>query len=275
MKICAACNEDLPKDSYSKKQWKLDEYQRRCKVCVTNNREVQPPPQQDNNDINTNEVIGLDTMYLEDGEKMKRISDEELFKQSQYEDCPICFLRLPKLQSGSRYQTCCGKVICSGCAHASVYDDQGNEVDNEKCAFCRTLDPTSEEIMKRIKKRVKLNDAYAIHSLGCHYRDGKNGFPQHYKKAFELYHRAGELGHATAYCSIGYAYNNGQGVEVDKKKAVHYTELAAIGGCAQARYNLAIWEEHEVARNSLGNDELHEDKGGERERDNSSYHKGR
>ena len=39
MKTCTACHEDLPKDKFSKKQWKLN--QRRCKVCIADNREVQ------------------------------------------------------------------------------------------------------------------------------------------------------------------------------------------------------------------------------------------
>ena len=43
--------------------------------------------------------------------------DAKLFKQPpQKDDCPICFIRLPSLDStGWRYMTCCGKVICSGC----------------------------------------------------------------------------------------------------------------------------------------------------------------
>ena len=81
MKICAACHKDLPKPSYSKKQWKLDKCQRRCKVCITNNREVQPqqPSRQDNNDttVDSGLVDLVDSMFLEDVE----ISDEELFKQ--------------------------------------------------------------------------------------------------------------------------------------------------------------------------------------------------
>jgi len=48
MKTCAACHEDLPKDKFSKKQWKLN--QRRCKVCVIDNREVQQLPNADNNE---------------------------------------------------------------------------------------------------------------------------------------------------------------------------------------------------------------------------------
>ena len=242
MKICAACHEDLPKDSYSKKQWKLD--QRRCKICVANNREVQSiPPKLDDNDQNTNEIVkALDSMYLENVDK--KISDEELFKQPPpLEDCPICFIRLPILDSGKNYNSCCGKMICCGCLHAPVYDDQGNEVDNEKCPFCRTPWPTSdEEITERLTTRMEANDANAMFNLGVMYYRGTNYYPQDYAKALELWRRAGELGHAGAYLGIGNAYDYGQGVKVDEKKANHYYELAAIKGDADARHNLGINE---------------------------------
>ena len=241
MKLCAACHKDLPKESYSKKQWKLD--QRRCKVFITNNREVKPIPKQDNNDTNTNEVIkALDSMHLKNIEE--KISDEELFKQPPpAEDCPICFLRLPTLDTGWRYMSCCGKVICSGCCHAPVYDNQGNEVDNEKCPFCRTPCHTSdEEDNKRYMKRVEAGDAIANYNHGMYYQHGRYGFPQDYTKALELFVRAAELGYADAYCNIGNAYDNGEGVEVDKEKAMHYYELSAIGGSVVARYNLGFEE---------------------------------
>jgi len=63
------------------------------------------------------------------------LHDEKLFAEPppQYGDCPICFLRLPTHHMGRRYYACCGKEICSGCAYAPVYDNQGNEVDNKKC----------------------------------------------------------------------------------------------------------------------------------------------
>ena len=55
--------------------------------------------------------------------------------------------------------SCCGKTICSGCSYAPVYDNQGNKVDNQKCAFCRTPDPdTEKEINERQMKRVEMND---------------------------------------------------------------------------------------------------------------------
>ena len=76
MKTCAACHEDLRKDSYSKKQWKLDECQRRCKVCIANDREVQPS----NNDAtNASKIIeSFNSMCLEDADD--KIRDEELFR---------------------------------------------------------------------------------------------------------------------------------------------------------------------------------------------------
>ena len=171
--------------------------------------------------------------------------NEKLFKQPPplHEDCPICFLRLPTLHSGYRYQSCCGKVICSGCIHAPIYDNQGNEVDNEKCPFCRIpFHDSKEELLERLNKRMQTDDPIAIFNHGVSYRDGTCGFPQNNDKAFELWHRAAELGRSDAYANIGYAYDVGKGVEVDKKKAIHYYELAAIGGDTQARNNLGYWE---------------------------------
>jgi len=176
------------------------------------------------------------------------LHDEELFKQppSILGDCPICFLRIPTLGTGSKYMSCCGKTICSGCSYADVYDDQGNEVDiikQNECAFCRVLAPiTDEEMMKRIKKRAEDGDAEAIYNLGCYHNQGDYGFPQDYDKALECWHRAAELSYVKAYLNIGYFYEMGLGVEVDRKKAENYYELAAIGGNVTARFNLAIIE---------------------------------
>ena len=172
------------------------------------------------------------------------LHDIELFKQPPPpEDCPICEYRRPTLIKGFRYQACCGKTICSGCFYAPVYDNQGNEVIEKVCPFCRVPTPyTDEENIQRLKKRVEAGDAHAIYNLGSRYRDGTSGLPQDYAKALELWQEAGELGYANAYCCIGYAYERGRGVDVDRKKAKHYFELSAIGG-------------DEVARHNLGNDE--------------------
>jgi len=171
------------------------------------------------------------------------LHDEKLFKQPPpAEDCPICFQRLPFLHTGSRYYLCCGKTVCSGCRYAPQYDNQGNEVE-KKCPFCRSPHPESdEEIVERTIKRVELDDPIAIHNRGNYYFLRQYGFPQDYTKALELWHRAADLGLSAAYGRIGYAYDHGQGVEVDKEKAEHYYELAAMAGDVLARFVLGIME---------------------------------
>ena len=172
----------------------------------------------------------------------KKISDEELFKEPPVaNDCPICFIRMPSVYTGYKYKMCCGKRICSGCINAVR---KRTKKGRSLCPFCRAPTHSSdEELAKRRKTRIELNDATAMFNLGVMYYQGTNDYPQDYTKALELWYRSGELGYANAYNNIGYAYNNGEGVEVDKKKANHYYELAAIRGDEMARYNLGLEEE--------------------------------
>ena len=169
------------------------------------------------------------------------LHDINLFKQPPPpEDCPICMLPIPSLESGSKYNSCCGKRICSGCIIACANRDKNEQ----KCPFCRTPAPISdEEQIKRAGKRMELGDANVIYNLGCCYYDGMYGLPQDHSKALELWHNAGELGNATSYYSIGNAYYNGCGsVERDETKANHYWELAAMGGHVTSRHNLGSLE---------------------------------
>ena len=66
--------------------------------------------------------------------------------------------------------------------------------------------------------------------------------PQDFAKANEFYLRAGELGCTDAYCNLGNSYYHGRDVDVDKKKAKHYWELAAMNGDVKARYILRCME---------------------------------
>ena len=136
--------------------------------------------------------------------------------------------------------SCCGKIVCNGCAYATAKID----LDKQLCAFCRTPAPdTEEECMERSKTRVIIGDAEAIYHLACDYRDGTCGFPQDVNKALELFHQSGELGHSSAYYNIGCAYERGRDVEINEKKAKDYFELAAMKGSAHARHNLGVMEE--------------------------------
>jgi len=140
---------------------------------------------------------------------------------------------------------CCGKVICRGCVFAFQLRTvlAGKKEEDQKCPFCRVPNPfTDAEIIKRHKKRIDLNDARAINSVGYFYYDGSLGLPRDHAKALQLWHRAAELGCADALFNIGYAYKNGRGVEQDMKKAIYYLELAATRGHVTARHNLGIME---------------------------------
>jgi len=131
---------------------------------------------------------------------------------------------------------CCGKIICSGCIHSVQIRDKKSV---SLCPFCRTPSPSSEkETIERYKKRMGINDSLAIYNLGSSYFRGRNGLTQNYAKALELWLRAGELGCATAYNNLGYAYVNGVGVERDIKMGKQYWELAAMKGDSVARHNL-------------------------------------
>jgi len=137
---------------------------------------------------------------------------------------------------------CCGKILCIGCIYAVQSRSKGHPL----CPFCRVLTPLSSssdgEMIRRFEKRIELNDSYAIFSMGSYYALGLYGFHQNYAKAFEFWHRAAELGNSSAYYNIALCYDHGSGVDMDKKKAIHYHELAAMGGDVRARNNLGVIE---------------------------------
>ena len=65
---------------------------------------------------------------------------------------------------------------------------------------------------------MEVGDPIAIHNRGMYYSEGLYGQPQNYTKALELWHRSAKLEHAASYSNIGYSYDGGEGVKVDKKR---------------------------------------------------------
>ena len=111
------------------------------------------------------------------------------------------------------------------------------------CPFCKTPPAESpEDDVERLKKLMKKGNGHAFYQLAWYYRDGIRGSPQDRAKANELYLKAGELGCAEAYYNLGCSYERGRGVEIDKKKAKHYYELAAMNGSVKSRHNLGAFE---------------------------------
>ena len=169
--------------------------------------------------------------------RVAELHEEALFKDPPpREDCPICFIPLPIDATQSSFFSCCGKLICDGCIYAMIMSE-GKDL----CAFCRTLRGANNEVkVKRLKILMDKGNAVALSMLGGAYADGMMGLRQDYQKANELYLKGGELGYAEGFFNLGSSYYYGRGVKIDKKKAKHYYELAAMGGNVQARYNLGV-----------------------------------
>ena len=174
------------------------------------------------------------------------LHDEALFKEPPPpEECPICFLPMPLDGGQATFSSCCGKLICSGCIAAMIEEAHGRDGPMWLCAFCRKPRPTSEEDeVNRLKKLVDAGNADACYHLAGYYEDGHHllDMPQDYETANKLHLRAGELGCSMAYFNLGNSYHAGEGVTVDKKKAKHYWELAAMNGNVAARHNLGCGE---------------------------------
>eukprot|EP00979_Chaetoceros_neogracilis_P001388 scaffold247_cov174-Chaetoceros_neogracile.AAC.1 len=167
--------------------------------------------------------------------RVAELFDEKLFKQPPpNEDCPICYLRIPIDESQSMYQSCCGKILCLGCAHANTV--AAADIEAYKCIFCRTeLSSSHEEDIERMKKRVEANDAMAMVRLGTFYDFGMKGLRQDHAKALQLYHKSAKLGNHIAHLNLSVCYQHG---DKDTRKATYHIQLGAIAGNVHARYNL-------------------------------------
>lgn len=166
--------------------------------------------------------------------------DEMLFKQpesSHLGDCPICFLPLPidAHRSGSAaYHSCCGKMICIGCIYASKEQSSLGE----KCPFCRTPYPDGDgEANAHLKKRAAANDPFSIRCIALKYYGEED-----YVASLELFLKAASLGDIQSHHEAGFMYMDGEGADVNMKKGNYHLEVAAIGGSAESRYALGMYE---------------------------------
>ena len=168
------------------------------------------------------------------------LHDEALFKEHPpREECPICMQPLPYDEDQVYFESCCGKVICNGCIYA-IPMNKGVDL----CPYCRTPEAKNDkEIIIRTQKLMDKGNAEAFDMLAGYYTEGDMGLPQDYRKANELYLKAGELGFSGGYFNLGNSYRDGKGVALDMKKARHYYEIAAMNGSIHARNNLGCLEE--------------------------------
>ena len=81
------------------------------------------------------------------------------------------------------------------------------------------------------------NSPEDIYNQGCQYYKG-DGVSVDKQKAVELWQKAAELGNDKAQYNLGACYNDGDGVEKNKEEAVKWFRKAAEQGNAEAQFNL-------------------------------------
>ena len=212
MKICGACDRELPDGSYSDDQRGLRQSSRRCEECV---------------------VTGNELVLMKKGRT-----------RSEEDDCPICSLPLPLDKRQSLFKLCCMKEVCNGCILAA------RKRGMRDCPFCRAPAPNKSQTLVMIQKRVDVGDPVAIYHLGNKYRFGQYGLVKDITRAVELYERAAELGVKEAHHNLGCTYEEGTDAEKDMAKAIMHYEAAAMCGHVFARYNLGC-EEHRAGNHDL------------------------
>ena len=173
--------------------------------------------------------------------------DEKLFAEPPpQEECPVCCLVLPLQPEQTEFQSCCGKLICTGCMIGMVDEEIKRGKKREEvgsCPFCRSRSSrgSNRDALEKIEKLIEKGNGRAHKVLAGCYVDGT--YPRDMTKAIELYVKSGELGCVEAYEDLGTIYTLGRGgVTINKKKAQYYLELAAMKGNVGARHNLGYWE---------------------------------
>ena len=132
------------------------------------------------------------------------------------EDCPICFIPLPRRSLETTYVPCCGKELCTACYREServLGIKNGKRAEKKlallkwSCPFCRTPVPTSnEDLIDRNEKRAEKGDKNAIFALAHFYRGGDYGLAKDLEKSYDLLHRAADLGDVPAIGELGRMY---------------------------------------------------------------------
>ena len=203
MKICGACERELPEDSYNGEQRENRQSTRRCEECVT---------------------AGNELVLMKKGRT-----------RSEEDDCPICRMPLPLDGKQSMSHPCCMKTVCNGCNLAAQKRGMRD------CPFCRSPLPKMSQtgqVVAMIQKRVDAGDPMAIFHLGNNYRLGYHGVEKNVTRAVELWERAADLGSKGAHYNLGCLYDIGTDVEKDIAKAIRHYEAAAMCGFVFARHNL-------------------------------------
>ena len=177
----------------------------------------------------------------------------DLWKPKPRDECAICLRPLPLVEEESVHKGCCGQKMCGGCVVAARQvliktnqkrKDNGQPKLPDLCAYCREPAPVGDApLVCQWEERMEQGDATAYYSMGLAFQNGQCGKPKRPKKAFSLLLRSADLGCPEACVRVAAIYDLGdKGVEKDSALATKYFVLAAKGGNVVARHVLASIE---------------------------------
>lgn len=129
-------------------------------------------------------------------------------------------------------QFCCCRKVCDSCKA---------KITGKPCPLCLVKDPRSDqESLALLRRHVENEVPEAIYVLGSFYMVGRYGLQKNTKKAAKIFKRAVELGNADAMSTLGALYKEGNGVKIDKKKALQLWSMASDRGHAYAQLNIGV-----------------------------------
>lgn len=100
----------------------------------------------------------------------------------------------------------------------------------------------SSQAAKWLEIAVSQGHMAAKLPLAAMYRDG-NGVEINYRRAVNLFMSAANYGYPSAQFSLGAMYRNGEGVELNYPRAIKWYRMAAIQNYAESQNNLGIMYE--------------------------------
>ena len=175
------------------------------------------------------------------------------------EDCAICCVPLPRVQSELNYRACCGNEICFACtaeheAHVMKQNAKGGKkMILNACAFCRTPPPSVEEYVRQLENRAFAKaDCVAMNQLGKAYSEGDCGLPKDELKALDCWIKATELGSEEACNNIGECFRDGTVISQDFRKGALMEGVGAVRGLAAARHNVGCTEYRNIGNHEIG-----------------------
>ncbi|MGN5764053.1 tetratricopeptide repeat protein [Acinetobacter calcoaceticus] len=102
---------------------------------------------------------------------------------------------------------------------------------------------TDTAAIKVLTENAEQGNVEAQYSLATMYADG-DGVEQDNAKAVHWYLMAADQGNVNAQNNLAWMYENGKGIAQDHKKAFEWYQRAANQGDSNAQYNLGVMYEH-------------------------------